>query len=304
LKAFARRLSTWIYGEPYVLLVLTTTIWGGNAVAGKLAVGEISPMALTTLRWIFACAILAVVARRQLIADWPVLKAHRWQIAAMGALGYTAFNPLFYESAHFTTAVNMTILQGSIPVFTFLFALIVFRTPVLRVQLIGMGITVMGVLVLATRGDLARLAEIDFNIGDLFMLVACSLYAGYAVALRLRPKVSAMAFFAAMAGSACLSSLPLLAVEAARGDLLWPTAQGWVIVAFVALFPSLLAQLGFMRGVELIGPGRASIFANLVPVIGSFLAVALLGESFGLHQALALSLVLGGIYVAERRALR
>ncbi len=135
-------------------------------------------------------------------------------------------------------------------------------------------------LVLAMRRDPARLMEIDFKLGDLFMLVACSLYAGYAVALRLRPDVSAMAFFAAMAGSACLSSLPLLAMEAARGDLLRPTAKDGAIVAFVALFPSLLDQLGFIRGVEWIGPGRASIFANLVPVIGAFLAVALPGESF------------------------
>jgi drug/metabolite transporter (DMT)-like permease len=304
LKTIARRVSQWVYGEAYVLLVLTTTVWGGNAVAGKLAVGQISPMALTTLRWIFACSILAVVARRQLIADWPVLKAHWVRIAAMGAFGYTAFNALFYESAHYTTAVNMTILQGAIPVFTFLFALIAFRTPVSLVQIIGMSITVLGILVLAARGDAARLSEIRFNIGDVFMLVACSLYAGYAVALRVRPAVSSMSFFAAMAGSACLTSLPLLAVEAAQGELLWPTPKGWLIVAFVALFPSLLAQLGFMRSVELIGPGRASIFANLVPVIGSFLAVALLGESFGLHQALALALVLGGIFVAERRSVR
>jgi drug/metabolite transporter (DMT)-like permease len=295
-----RRLGRWSYGSAYLLLIATTTMWGANAVAGKLAVGQVSPMALTALRWIVACAILAVVGRRQLIEDWPVLRRNWPLIVAMGALGYTAFNVLFYEAAYYTSAVNMTILQGAIPVFVFIGALLVFRMPASRGQVFGMALTVVGVLVLASEGDVARLSAIHFNIGDLWMIVACALYAGYTLALRKRPQVSAMGFFAAMAIVACLTSLPMLALEAVRGDVVWPTPMGWAIVAYVGLFPSLISQIFYMRGVELIGPGRAALFANLVPVIGSLLAVAVLGERFGLHHAVALGLVLGGITFAER----
>jgi drug/metabolite transporter (DMT)-like permease len=112
--------------------------------------------------------------------------------------------------------------------------------------------------------------------------------------------VSGFVFFAAMAGVAFLLTIPLLAWETAAGAVVWPDARGFAILLYVTLFPSLLSQIFFMRGVELIGPGRAGLFVNLVPVFGALLAVAILGEPFRLYHALALALVLGGIWLAER----
>ena len=104
----------------------------------------------------------------------------------------------------------------------------------------------------------------------------------------------------AMALAALLTSVPLHGLEIAAGGALWPTARGAAILLFVAFLPSVLAQLFFMRGVELIGAARAGVFANLVPVFGPILAVLVLGEPFGLHHLVGLALVLGGIVVAER----
>ena len=109
----------------------------------------------------------------------------------------------------------------------------------------------------------------------------------------------ALAFFAAMAVAAWATSLPLLLGEWASGRTLWPGAAGWGLIAFTALGPSLAAQLAYMRGVATLGPNRAGLFNNLVPVFGALLAVGLVGESFGTVEALALALVLGGIAVAE-----
>jgi drug/metabolite transporter (DMT)-like permease len=131
------------------------------------------------------------------------------------------------------------------------------------------------------------------------MLIACALYAGYTLALRRRPAVSGLAFFTAMALSAAVTSLPLLAWEIAQGAAQWPTPKGWLIVLFIALFPSLVSQLSFMRSVELIGPQRAGLFVNLVPVFGALMAVTILGEPFGWYHGAALALVIGGILVAE-----
>jgi drug/metabolite transporter (DMT)-like permease len=114
--------------------------------------------------------------------------------------------------------------------------------------------------------------------------------------------VPPLSFFFLMAAGAFISSLPLVAIEAALGKLQWPTLQGWAVVAFVGLGPSLIAQRAFMRGVELIGPGRAGLFVNLVPIFGAFLSVALLGEAFAAYHAAALGLVLAGILLAEYRA--
>jgi drug/metabolite transporter (DMT)-like permease len=301
----ARTLSarTWpqrLWGNPYPLLVLTMLMWAGNSIASRLAVGNIPPMALTSLRWVFVCAVVPFLLRRQLAEHWPVLR-QRWRfIAAMGALGFTVFNALMYIAGYSTTAINIGILQGSIPVFVLVGAFIAYRTPIAPLQALGVGVTLLGVAVTASRGDLHVLANLTFARGDLYMILASMLYAGYTVAIRKRPAVPALVFFTAVASFACLFSLPLLAIEVAAGDFYWPTAKGWAILAFVVLGPSLLAQVTFLRAVELIGPGRAGVFANLVPVFAPVLAVAIIGEQVALYHGLALLLVLGGIFIAER----
>jgi drug/metabolite transporter (DMT)-like permease len=104
-------------GRAYLLLAFTALCWAGNAVLGRLAVGEVSPMALVTLRWLGAFGLLVAFAHAQVRRDWPALRARPLFIAAMGAIGFTVFNALFYTAAHWTTAVNIGIIQGSIPVF-------------------------------------------------------------------------------------------------------------------------------------------------------------------------------------------
>jgi drug/metabolite transporter (DMT)-like permease len=285
----------------YLLLTLTALCWGANAILSRLAVGEVSPMALTTLRWLLALALLAAVAQGQVRRDWPVLRRHLPFLVAMGALGFTGFNAVYYVAAHYTTAVNLGIIQGSIPVFVLIGAFAAYRTAVTPLQIAGVVVTMLGVVLVGTGGDLGRIAALAINRGDFLMVVACVLYAGYTVALQRRPPVVALSLFMALAGAALAASLPLVALEAASGLLQWPTATGWLIVVLTVVFPSFLAQMLFIRGVELIGPGRAGVFINLVPVFASILAVAILGESFAVFQAIALGLVLGGIWLSELR---
>jgi len=295
-----RRVWDWLSGRPYLLLTLTMLMWGGNAVASRLAVGEVSPMALTGLRWTVPVAILGVALRRQLLAHRQAL-AMRWPLVLlMGTLGFTVFNALMYLAAHHTTAVNITILQGSMPVFVLVGALLFYGTRIRGWQIAGMAVTLLGALLVATRADLATLTSFSFNMGDLWMLAACCLYAGYTVALRSKPTVPGLVFFAALAGVALLTSLPLVAYEVVTGTVTWPTLRGWLIVLYVGLFPSFVSQVLFMRSVELIGPGRAGLFVNLVPIFGALLAVLILGEAFAAYHAVGLALVLGGIWLAEQ----
>ena len=284
----------------YLLLSFTALCWGGNAVFGRMAVGEISPMALVTARWLGVSLLLALFARQHIRRDWPVLRPHLFAVAMLGILGFTSFNALFYVAAHFTTAVNIGILQGSIPMFILVGALLAYRTRITGVQIAGVLVTMIGVVIVGSGGSLERLAALAINFGDILMIGACLLYSGYTVALRKRPAASALGLFTVMAFAAFVASLPLVFAEFSFGRFQWPTATGWIIVALVTLFPSLVAQVFFIQGVALIGPGRAGIFVNLVPVFASILAVLLLGEPFEPYQAAALALVLGGIWLSER----
>ena len=276
--------------------------WGGNSVASRMAVGEVSPMVLTSLRWALVLVLLIPGRVQRIRAGWPMVRAQWPVVLAMGACGYTFFNALYFTAAHHTTAVNLSIIQGSMPVFVLLGALVLHRTPIRPGQALGMAVTIAGIAVVASKGDPSTLASLRFNIGDLLILTACLFYAGFTLALRGREGASGVAFFAGLAVAAFVSSWPLVAVEAWMGQASWPTPKGWVILVYIALIPSALAQLSFMRSVELIGPGRAGLFINLVPVFGAILAVAILHEPFGPQHALALALVLAGIFIAERSA--
>ncbi|MGL4324813.1 MAG: DMT family transporter [Beijerinckiaceae bacterium] len=290
-----------LWSNAYVLLAFTALLWGGNAVASRLAIGEISPMMLTCLRWLGVCLVMPVLYRRDIAANAPVLRAHGKTIVLLALLGFTAFNGLMYVAAYSTTAINIGIIQGSIPVLVLLGALAVYRTPITPLQMIGVMVTILGVFVIAAKGDLAVIKTLAFNFGDMLMLIACVLYAIYTLALRSRPPLPPLVFFTALAVAAFCWSLVLVMWEVQAGTAIWPTWKGFLILIYVTIGPSMLAQIFFMRGVELIGPGRAGIFVNLVPVFGSFLAVMILGETFAWYHGLALALVLGGIALAEAK---
>lgn len=291
-----------VFGNAILLLMLTTLMWGGNTIAGRLAIGEVSPLVVVALRWVIVSSVMTLTMWPKLREEWPLVRASLGKIILMSAFGFTGFNSLFYAAAHYTTAVNLGIIQGSMPMLVLLGSLIFFRTPVRPLQILGIIATMTGVALIAAQGRLETLLTMSINPGDGLMLIACLFYAGYTLALRNRPQVSGMVFFTVLSIVAAVTSLPGLVWEASSGTLQWPSFNGWLIVLYIALFPSCLAQIFFMRGVELIGPARAGIFINLVPIFAAVLAVLILGEAFKTHHGLSLVLVLGGIWLSERRA--
>lgn len=289
-----------LHSAPFVLLSLTALFWGGNAVAGRLAVDQISPSLLTFLRWGLVLAVLWPIFGGQIREAWPEIRPQIVKIVLMAFLGFTAFNVLFYYGARYTSAINLGILQGSIPVLVLAGAFLTHGTRTTPLQLLGVLLTLLGVVVVATRGEVTKIVDLELNRGDAAMLAACAFYAFFTVALRNRPKMTGAAFFTLLALIAAATSLPVVLIEALTTGVGFPTARGWAVTAYVAVFPSCLAQLFFLRGVDLIGPSRAGVFVNLVPVFAASLGVALLGEPFAAFHAVAMGLVFGGIWLAQR----
>ncbi len=285
--------------KAYILLIITTSCWAMNVILGKLAVGEITPMQLVSARWLGVTLLLLVFARQHIVKDWPLIRRHLWFVVLMGSSGFTAFNALYYVAAHSTSAINIGILQGSIPVFVLLGGMLIFGTRASLLQFIGVAFTLLGVIIVASGGSLDQLRAFNFNIGDVFMLLACLLYAAYSLGLSRRPKASALGLFTAMAFVAFIVSLPLLAVDTWQQGFIMPSPKGWFIVALVTLLPSFLAQVLFIRSVELIGPARAGVFINLIPVFASVMAVYYLQEPLQWFQGVSLGMVLGGIGLSE-----
>ncbi|MEM5584398.1 MULTISPECIES: DMT family transporter [unclassified Roseibium] len=302
--AFIKRSGDLTYGNAVLMLVLTTLFWGGNTVAGRLAVGEVSPMVVVFLRWVIVAAILLPLQASSIRSEWPAMRPYFPRMLLMAIFGFVGFNSLFYIAATQTTAVNLGILQGSMPILVLIGSMISFGTRVRFVQVLGILLTLVGVILIAAQGKLEVLLALAVNPGDGVMLLACVLYSGYTLALRNRPRVPPLAFFAVLSGISALTSVPGLFYEIANESVQWPSHQGWLVVLYIALFPSCLAQITFMRGVELIGPARAGVFINLVPIFAAILAVSILGEPFEWHHGIAMGLVLGGIWLSERKASR
>jgi drug/metabolite transporter (DMT)-like permease len=296
----ASRAAARLYQWPSVLLTLTALFWAGNAVAGRLAVGHIQPMQLVLLRWLLVIAILWPLYGGEVRAHWPEVRPQLFKIVLMGFFGFTAFNALYYLAAHTTTAVNIGILQGAMPVMILAGAFLMYGSKPTLVQIIGALITVSGVVVVATRGMPFSILDADFNAGDIALLGACVLYSLYTVALRDRPSLPGAAFFTLLALASAVTSLPLVVAEAVVSGISLPSWQGLLVTLYVGVFPSCLAQLFFVRAVDLIGPGRSGVFVNLVPVFTAILAVVLINEPFATFHAVALGLVIGGIWLAQR----
>jgi drug/metabolite transporter (DMT)-like permease len=303
ISAFNRATNR-LYQWPGLLLTLTAVFWAGHTVAARLAVGEIPPFMLTTLRWVAVAAALWPFYGVEIRKHWPQIRPRLRGIVWLAVAGMTGFNALYYFAAHYTSAINIGILQGSMPIFVLAGAWLAHGARASLVQWVGVLITALGVVVVATRGTPLSILEVDLNTGDLAMVAACAVYAAYTVALRDRPSMPATAFFALLALIAAVTSLPLLALEVYAGGLRMPTANGLLITAWIAIFPSFLAQIFYLRGVDLIGPGRAGVFVNLVPVFAAAMAVVLIDEPFAAFHAVALVLVIGGIWLAQRTGKR
>ena len=275
-------------------------MWAGHTIAARLSVGEMSPMVMMGLRWMACLAILTFIFRKQMVAEWPRVRNRLGWVAAMGGLGMAGFTFFFILAAQYTTAINLGITQSSVPMIVMLMSLAAFGTRIGMVQLVGLAVSFVGVLVLVTTGSMQVLASLTFNRGDLLMLVACVCYAGYTVGLSRRidmPPALMLAFFAV---PATLVFLFFMGLEFWRGEMVLPGLKGLFIVAYCAIFPSMLAQIFFMRGVELAGANRSGFYLNLIPVFSAIMVVIFLAESLYLYHAASLAMVLGGIYLAER----
>lgn len=301
-----RRAAIWqmIQGTPmattaYILLVLTTLMWGGNSIAGKMAVGHVSPMILVFFRWLLAFLVLLPVAWRPLREDWPVVRPHLLKLSVLGACGFTLFNVIFYTALNYTTAINVSIEQAGMPVLIILINFFLFRMRASWAQLVGALVTIVGVVLTAAHGDPLQLMTLQLNFGDAIMLIAVILYSFYSVGLRLKPNIQWQSLILVFTGSSLLTATPFALWEIASSNAIYPDLEGWLLIAYTAFIVSAVSQVFFIRGIELIGPNRAGIFINLVPIFGTLLSVLILGESFHLYQGIALALVLGGIWMAE-----
>lgn len=289
------------YNTPSALLIFTTLFWAFNTIFGQLAVGEISPLQIVPLRWILVSSVMWVLFGKDVKTNWQIIKPEINKIIFMALMGFTGFNVLFYTASQYTNAINLGIIQSSVPVYVLLGAYFFYKTSITALQGLGVIISIIGVTIITTNGDIELLMTLQLNRGDLIMLVACLMYSYYTLSLKTRLQIPGIAFFTLMSVIANFLALPLFIIDYLLNGINYPSINGLIITMLVAIFPSSLAQIFYLRAVDIAGPGKAGIYTNIVPIFSSVLAVIILNQSFEIFHGISLVLVLFGIWLSERQ---
>ena len=288
------------------LLTLPPLLWAGNAVVGRLVTDLVPPITLNFLRWVLAFVILLPLAA-WVLRPGSGLWAHWRRFALLGLLGVGLYNALQYLALHTSTALNVTLVASSMPLWMMALGRLFFDARITRPQLLGALLSMAGVAVVLARGNLAQLAQLQLVPGDLYMLAATIAWAWYSWLLARRAEPDAIradwaAFLLAQIvfglGWSGLMTAGEWALTDARIQWGWPLAAA---LLFVAVGPAVLAYRFWGLGVQHAGPTVAGFFGNLTPLFTAVMSALFLGEAPRLYHAAAFALIVAGIVVSARR---
>ncbi|WP_049752949.1 DMT family transporter [Psychromonas ingrahamii] len=261
-------------------LVLTNLFWAINVTLARGYIDQVAPIALNLFRWLGAFILLTPFALRGTIKSWPIIRPKLLPLTGLAILSISCYNSLLYLAANFTTAVNITLINTLIPVVTLLIAWRVLGNRPRLMQLLGITISIIGVLLILTQGQLLRLLSLSLSQGDLLMLAAVTCWALFTVLLKkLSIKLSPIIVLYVL----IMLGLPFLlfayGIEALFFRSYWPPLSHLGLFAYLWVFPSIFAYIFWTYGVQHIGAEAASLSITLMPLFGATLAITFLGES-------------------------
>jgi drug/metabolite transporter (DMT)-like permease len=290
---------TRLWNSAWTLLVLANLFWAGNIVLGRGVAGLVPPIALAWWRWTGAFLVAVGFAWPYLKRDAPILRRHWRMMLLLSATGIATYNTMSYIGLASTTALNVLLLQSAGPLIIIVWAFALFGERPTIWQTAGVVVSLLGVATIAGHGSIETLLQLSLNRGDVWILVAMAIYGVYAAMFRSRPQTHPLSFLVAAMGIGSLMILPFYVWETARGGRIHGGPPVWLAMTYIAVFPSFIAYLFFNRGIELIGAARAGQSWHLMPLFGSVLAVAFLGESFRVYHAIGIALIGAGILLAS-----
>lgn len=285
-------------------LLIATSLWAGNAIAGRLLVGSVSPITLSAVRWGLAALLLFPLGWRVFMPG-SALWQNKKRFLLLGLFGVGSYNVLLYLALQTSTAINVTLIGASMPIWMLLIGAVFYETKPNVLQLIGAIISLLGVVIVMTRGEIDTLLSMELVIGDLLIMLATILWAFYSWMLS-RPGSSNERqwpwadFLMAQVMVGLLWTGFFDGFEIAMGyaylDLnLWTGS----LILFVAIGPSLIAYRCWGMGVNGAGPTVAAFFANFIPLFTAILSAAMLGEPPQLFHGIAFALIVAGIWVSS-----
>ena len=289
--------------KAYIFLILTTLFWSGNFIVGKAAsIFEIPPFTLNFYRWTFAWLILAPFTISEIIEKKNYILANLKLIIVLGITSITIFNSIVYYSLNFTQVISGVLMISTIPVMIIVFCWLFKIEKTNAYQILGVIFSLFGVFIIITKADLFILLNLNFNKGDLWMVVAMFSWAMYSALLRKKKfELSQLSLLQTIISAGLIFLLPAYLTEAILGYRASVNLPFVLTLTYVVIFPGLAAFIFWIKGISIIGSNRSGIFLHLMPIFSTILAIAIFKEKFMIYHLIGAALIITGIILSSKK---
>ena len=286
----------------YIFLIFATLFWSGNFIVGKAAsLFEIPPFTLNFYRWLFAWLILAPFTFKEIFKKKNYILRNINLILILGITSITLFNSIVYYSLNFTQVISGVLMISTIPVMIIFFCWIFKIERTNFYQILGVIFSLLGVVVIVTKADLGKLLNLNFNKGDLWMVVAMFSWAMYSALLRKKKfELSQISFLQTIISAGLILLLPAYLIEMALGYRLNIHLPFILTLSYVVLFPGLASFFFWIKGISIIGSNRAGIFLHLIPIFSTVMAILIFKEKFMTFHFIGAVLMIIGVVLSSK----
>ena len=291
--------------KAYFMLTLCAFFWSGNFIVGKFAtLYEVPPLTLNFLRWLIVWIILIPFTFRDILKNIKVIKKNFYPILLMSITSISIFNSVVYYSLNFTQVLNGALMISTIPVLI-VFISFLFKTEKINFsQVLGLILSITGVLTIITRLDFTKLIHLDLNKGDLWLLVAMLSWAIYSTMLRThKTDLKYLSFISVIVSIGLIFLFPQFLLEINNHQIIRFNFPVFLITTYVVLFAGLGSYVLWNKAVVIVGPNKAGIFLHLMPVFSSFMAIFLLNEKLMNFHIIGAIIIIVGIYLSSKKSI-
>ena len=287
----------------YILLVLAVLFWAGNFIVGKFAtLFQIPPLTLNVFRWISVWIILMPFTYKEIYNNLPDIRKNWLVISFMGIITISTFNSVVYYALNYTQVINAVLVLAAIPAATIVLSSLMNIEKTNIYQLIGLFLSIIGIGSIISNGDIQKIVSLNFNKGDLWMLICVITWALYSTLLKKNKfNFSQFSLIQLMVTVGIIFLIPQFFYEKAIGLELNFNKAFFLILFYVVVFPAIAAYYCWQKGVEIIGPNRASMFIQLMPLFSAIMAIIIFKEKFELYHFVGASFIVLGIYLSNRK---
>ncbi len=287
----------------YLYLFLTVTFWAGNFIVGKLAsFYDVPPFSLNFYRWFFAWLILLPFTIPEIIEKKEYIFKNYKLFVILGVTSITIFNSIVYYSLNFTQVISGVLMISTIPVMIMLFSSILNIEKTNIFQIIGVIFSFVGVIMIITKADIQILKNLDFNKGDITMVVAMFSWALYSTLLkRQKYEISQISLLQVVITFGLLFLIPIYFIEYQIGSRIILEKPFILILSYVVLFPGLASFLLWIKGISLIGANRSGVFLHLMPILSAIMAMIFFNEKFMFYHMLGACFIITGILLSNKK---